>query len=188
MAVMVMVSGKDGTSIQKVIIAYAVMLTKLLTVICILPGVDSSEHSSFSNYSSINTTTSTYTTTATSTFTTTTTSTSTTSTTFTFATSTSNKKTLSPFEKAFTVIGAIVSILTVIAAFCTFYHEFYKTQSTVNHGGNSRKNSGDNYNVYFCNEKTVNVCNKSVTIPTTIHQNQIETNPNPDQKIDLIQD
>ena len=170
MAVMVMVSVNDGTGIQKVSKKYAVMLNKLLTVICILPGVDSSEDLSSSNYSSTTTTTSTISTTST---TSTTPTTSTTNSTFSIHVD-SNKKILP-------VIGTILSILTVITACCTFYHEFYKTKSN--------KNGGNNY-VYFCNEKTVNnnVCNKSVTIPTTIDQNQIETKPNPDQKINLFQD
>ena len=108
---------------------YAVMLNELFTVICILTGVDSSEDLSSSNYFS------------------------------TFADYSDNadenattiipvidvngeinKKVLSPTDRTFTVIGSILSLLTVITACCTFYHEFYKTKSTVYHGGNSEKN------------------------------------------------
>ena len=130
---MVMVSVKDGTSIQKVI--KKVILNKLFTVICILPGVDSSEDLSSSDPS--------------------------------------------PTEKTGIVIGTIVGILTLIIACCTFYHQFYKTKSTVNHGGNPGNNYGDNYggnnNISCCNDRTIycnNMCNKCVTSPTTINQTQ----------------
>ena len=50
MAVIVIVGVKDGTGIKKLIKKYAVMLNSLLSLICFLPSVHSSEDFSSSNY------------------------------------------------------------------------------------------------------------------------------------------
>ena len=169
MAVMVMVSVKDETGIQKVIKKYAVMFNELFTVICILPSVDSSGDLSFSNYSSTTTAISTD-------YSDDTGKIVTTIIPVIYENRSINK---SPTEKAGIVIGTIVGILTLIMACCTFYHQFYKTKSTVNHGGNPGNNYGDNYggnnNISCCNDRTIycnNMCNKCVTSPTTINQTQ----------------
>ena len=174
MAVVVMISVKDGTDIQKIIKKCAIMLNKLFTVIFILPGVDSSEDLSFSNYSSTTTTTSTFTD-----YSDDASKIATTIIPVIYETRAINKKIITPTEKAGIVIGTIIGILTLITACCTFYHQFYKTKSTVHHEGNPGNNYGDNYggNNFFwcCNDRTVNcnnVCNTSVTRPTTINQNQ----------------
>ena len=162
MAVVVMVSVKDGTDIQKNIKKCAIMLNKLFTVIFILPGVDSSEDLSFSNFSSTTTTTSTSTD-----YSDDASKIATTIIPVIYENRAIDEK--SPSEEAGIVIGTIVGILTLIIACCTFYHQFYKTNSTVNHGGNPENNEdNDGGNNYFwcCNDRKVicnNICNKTVT-------------------------
>ena len=106
---MVIVFVKDEAGVKKLIKKYAVTLNSLLSIICFLPNVKSSEDLSSSNnidYSddaNINATTISNVTTP--------------------VTGTINKKILTPLEIAGIVIGAIVGILTTIFAGCTLYHK-----------------------------------------------------------------
>ena len=97
MAVIVIVGVKDGTGINKLINKYAVMLNSLLSLICFLPSVDSSDDF-YKNATTIIGVTLPVT-----------------------KLPDDKEKKLSTLEKAGIVITAIVGILTVISAFLAIH-------------------------------------------------------------------
>ena len=100
MAVIVIVGVKDGTGINKLINKYAVMLNSLLSLICFLPSVDSSDDF-YKNATTIIGVTLPVT-----------------------KLPDDKEKKLSSLEKAGIVITAIVGILTVISAFLAIYCKY----------------------------------------------------------------
>ena len=154
---MVIVFVKDEAGVKKLIKKYAVTLNSLLSIICFLPNVKSSEDFSSSNYigysddANINATTISNVTTR--------------------VTGTINKKILTPLEIAGIVIGAIVGILGVIIAGSTLYHNVCNDKDkekdkkeelpgdiTINHEENLIENREGNRYIYYNRVRSLGAC------------------------------
>ena len=104
---MVIIVVKDGAGVKKLIKKYAVMLNSLLSVICFLPTVDSSESSTANpddgeNAIIISVTLP--------------------------SNGTSNKKEPHDAEIANIAFGIVIGILTLIISGLTLYHQYYKKE------------------------------------------------------------
>ena len=104
---MVIVGVKDGAGVKKLIKKYAVMLNSLLSVICFLPSVDSSENLTDDEDKTAITN----------------------SISLTYPSNnngTSNEESTPPAEIASYVVGSLCGILTLILGGLTFYFTHYK--------------------------------------------------------------
>ena len=111
---MVIVGVKDGAGVKKLIKKYAVMLNSLLSVICFLPSVDSSENLTGDEDKNAITI-------------------------IPVALpsndkETSNEESTPPAEIASYVVGSLCGILTLILGGLTFYYQYYKPKQELKKG------------------------------------------------------
>ena len=114
---MVIIVVKDGAGVKKLIKKYAVMLNSLLSVICFLPSVDSSENLTDDEDKTATGITN--------------------SISLTYPSNnngTSNEESTPPAEIASYVVGSLCGILTLILGGLTFYYQYYKPKQELKKG------------------------------------------------------